>query len=156
MKGFGNMAVAALGALLIAGFASAPIASAGANVIRTGSFWGDGVLWGSSVTPAALPSDAPASSFDRFFVITNSNNPMGQFPVAEAAPGNPDYNGGRWVTYTVMWTAAAFADHGTVPVLTSLADIMFHAGIGHLTVTQGSPPGGPPPYFECPLIRASA
>lgn len=156
MKGFGIVVVAAIGALLVVGLAAVPIASAGANVIRTESFWGDGILWGSAVTPAALPSDAPASSFDRFFVTTNSNNPMGQLPVAEAAPGNPAYNGGRWVTYTVTWTNAAFADHGIVPVLTSLADIEFHAGIGHLTVIQGSPSGGPPPYFECPLIPATA
>jgi len=154
MKRIGILAV--IGLALVLGVSLAPNASAGATVIRTASFWGDGVLWGSAVTPAALPSSAPASSFDKFFVTTNTNNPMGQAPVAEAAPGNPSYNGGRWATHTVTWTAAAFAAHGIVPVLTSSADVMFHAGLGHLTVVQGSPAGGPPAYFECPLIRASA
>jgi hypothetical protein len=27
------------------------------------------------------------------------------------------------------------------------ADIMLHYQLGHLTISQGSPDGGPPPYF---------
>src|SRR3989304_7590190 len=57
--------------------------------------YGDGQTWGTkgaAVLPA--PSGNNLASFDKLFVIVNSNNPMGQLPVAEAAPGNPDYNGG--------------------------------------------------------------
>ena len=81
-----------------------------------------------------------------------SNNPDGQLPVAEAAPGNPDYNGGRWFTHTVEWMAGGFMDHGIVPVLTSEVDIEEHEHLGHLVITPGSFPDGPPVYFQCPLL----
>lgn len=118
-----------------------------------GGLYGDGVLWGTKGA-AVLPGlkGNNAKSFDKLFVITNSNNPMGQLPVAEAAPGNPAFNGGRWYTHTVEWTQAGFDAHGTVPVLKSYDDIMLHYGLGHLTITAGSPPGGPPAFFECPLL----
>ena len=115
--------------------------------------YGDGKVWGTkgaAILPA--PSGNNLASFDKLFVIVNSNNPMGQLPVAEAAPGNPDYNGGRWYTHTVEWTAAGFADHGIVPVLTSYAEIMVHYNLGHLSITPGSPVGGPPAFFECPML----
>lgn len=107
---------------------------------------------GLAVLPA--PTDNNAQSFDKLFVITNTNNAAGQLPVGEAAPGNPDYNAGRWFTQTVEWTEAGFAAHGTVPVLTSYAEVMHHYNLGHLTITAGSPggPGAPPDYFECPLL----
>ena len=114
--------------------------------------YADGEVWGTkaaAILPAA--NDNNLQSFDKLFVITNSNNPAGQMPVAEAAPGNPNYNGGRWYTQTVEWTEAGFNDHGTVPVLTSYADIMTHYNLGHLSITAGSP-GGPPDFFECPLL----
>ena len=119
----------------------------------TPSVYGDGKAWGTKgVAALPAPNDNNLQSYDKLFVITNSNNPAGQLPVAEAAPGNPNYNGGRWFTQTVMWTAKGFADHGgTVPVLTSYDEIMVHYDLGHLTIVAGSP-GGPPDYFECPLL----
>jgi hypothetical protein len=115
--------------------------------------YADGEVWGTKAA-AVLPGlkGNNAKSFDKLFVIVNSNNPMGQMPVAEAAPGNPAYNGGRWYTHTVEWTQAGFDAHGTVPVLKSYDDVMLHYGLGHLTITAGSPPGGPPAFFECPLL----
>jgi hypothetical protein len=119
----------------------------------TPQIWGDGQLWGTKgAATLPAPNDNNVQSFDKLFVITNSNNPEGQLPVAEAAPGNPAYNGGRWFTHTVAWTQAGFDAHGTVPVLKSYADILFHYNLGHLTITPGSPEGGPLPYFECPLL----
>ncbi|MGD8624565.1 MAG: hypothetical protein PVF47_06225 [Anaerolineae bacterium] len=118
--------------------------------------YADGEAWGTKVTAVfgTPPGNSGANAFDAFYVVTNSNNPGMQLPVGEAAPGNPDYNGGRWATKTVMWTAAGFAAHGTVPILKSQADIDLHAGLGHLMITDGSPggPGAPPDYFECPLL----
>jgi hypothetical protein len=119
----------------------------------TPQIWGDGELWGTKGAAALpAPTENNAQSFDKLFVITNSNNPEGQLPVSEAAPGNPDYNGGRWFTHTVMWTQAGFDAHGTVPVLTSYEDIMLHYNLGHLTITPGTFEGGPLAYFECPLL----
>jgi hypothetical protein len=116
------------------------------------ALYADDEVWGTK-DAALLPivNDNNEQSFDKLFVIVNSNNPMGQLPVAEAAPGNPAYNGGRWYTHTVEWTQSGFDAHGTVPVLTSYDDVMLHYSLGHLDITAGSP-GGPPDFFECPLL----
>ncbi len=114
--------------------------------------YADGEVWGTkgnTLLPA--PNEHNGQSFDKLFKFTNSNNPAGQLPVSEAGPGNPAYNGGRWSAYTVEWTAAGFAAHGIVPVLTSYADIQLHESLGHLTVTPGDPSGAFP-YFQCPLL----
>ena len=119
------------------------------------SLWGDGKLWGTKGTTALpAPNAHNLQSFDKLFVITNSNNPAGQLPVAEAAPGNPNYNGGRWFTHEVMWTQAGFDAHGIAPILMSYMDIMIHENLGHLDILPGSPggDGAPPDYFECPML----
>lgn len=117
------------------------------------ALYADGQTWGTKgAAGLPAPSGNNLVSFDKLFVIVNSNNPTGQLPVAEAAPGNPAYSGGRWYTHTVMWTADGFTDHGTVPILTSYAEIMVHYNLGHLAITAGSPAGGPPNFFECPLL----
>ena len=117
------------------------------------ALYADGEVYGTKFTTVLpAPNDNNMQSFDKLFAIINSNNPAGQMPVAEAAPGNPAYNGGRWAVQTVEWTEEGFAHHGTVPVLTSYDDVMLHAGLGHLTITPGSPEGGPPDFFQCPLL----
>ncbi len=117
------------------------------------SLWGDGEVWGTKgTTTLPAPNAHNLQSFDLLYVVTNSNNPEGQLPVAEAAPGNRDYNGGRWFTHTVEWTEAGFLDHGILPILKSSDDIMTHEALGHLAITAGSFPGGPPVYFQCPML----
>jgi len=116
--------------------------------------YADGDVWGTkAAAQLPAPNDHNAQSFDKLFVITNSNNPATQLPVAEAAPGR-GFNGGRWATQTVTWTQAGFDAHGIVPILTSYEDVMTHYSLGHLTITAGSPggPGTPPDYFLCPLL----
>jgi hypothetical protein len=110
------------------------------------AIYADGEAWGTKgVTTLPEPNAHNLQSFDKLFVFTNSTNPD-QLPVAEAAPRNPAYNGGRWFTHTVTWNMM----NGTL--VTSYADLMAHANAGHLTIMAGSPPGGPPAYFECPLL----
>lgn len=117
------------------------------------AIWGDGELWATKgVATLPAPNGRNERSYDMLFVFVNSNNPNGQLPVSEAAPRNFNYNGGRWFTHTVEWTQAAFDQLGTVPVLTSYDEIIMHYELGHLMITPGSPPGGPLPYFECPLL----
>lgn len=117
------------------------------------SLYGDGKVWGTKATTVLpAPNEFNRQSFDNLYVITNSNHPEGQLPVSEAAPGNPAYNGGRWFTHTVEWTADGFLAHGLVPVLKSYGDIQHHANLGHLVITPGSFPNGPPVYFQCPLL----
>jgi hypothetical protein len=53
---------------------------------------------------------------------------------------------------TVMWTGAGFAEHGIVPVLKSYDHIMEHYDLGHLDIIDEPPDGGPPAYFQCPLL----
>ena len=116
------------------------------------AIYADGKVWGTKgTTNLPAPNERNAQSFDQLFMVVNSNNPGVQLPVSEAAPGNPDYNGGRWATYVVMWTAQGFAAHGTVPILTSYAEIQLHHSLGHLTIAPGSM-GGPQLFFQCPLL----
>jgi hypothetical protein len=112
--------------------------------------YADGVAWGTKVTNLIRNPDY--DTLDKLYVITNSNNPDPQLPVGEAAPYEDDYDGGRWWTFTVEWTPEGLAHHGTVPILMSDDDIFLHEGLGHLTITEGSPPGGPPEFFHCPLL----
>jgi hypothetical protein len=119
----------------------------------SGSLYGDGQLWGTKGA-AALPgpNDNNFQSFDKLFVFVGETGPV-QFPVSEAAPGNPLYNGGRWYTHMIQWTAAGMADHGgLLPTLTSYTDILFHHSLGHLVITPGTFAGGPPAFFECPML----
>jgi hypothetical protein len=117
------------------------------------SLYGDGQVWGTKgTTTLPAPNEHNRQSFDALYVITNSNNPQGQLPVSEAAPGNPNYNGGRWFTHTVEWTEAGFQAHGIVPLLTSLEDIELYHSLGQLVITPGSFPDGPPVYFQCPML----
>jgi hypothetical protein len=101
--------------------------------------------WGTKgTTTLPAPNDKNEQSFDKLFIVVNGL--AGQLPVGEAAPGNPDYNGGRWATYTVTWTVPADA------LLMSYDDVMHHYDLGHLAIEQGSPAGGPPAYFQCPVL----
>jgi hypothetical protein len=135
------------GMLLLATVAQAAAPSFSASV------YGDGVAWGTKgTTGLPAPNEHNRQAFDALYVVTNSNNPQGQLPVSEAAPGNPAYNGGRWFTHTVEWTAEGFMTHGIVPVLMSYDDIQLHQSLGHLVITPGSFPDGPPVYFQCPLL----
>lgn len=115
------------------------------------ALYADGAVWGTKATTVLpAPRGNNLRSFDKLFVVVNGA--PGQLPVAEAAPGNPLYNGGRWFTHTVMWTAEGMSAHDPLPVLMSYYDIELHYNLGHLAIAPGSPAGGPPAYFECPLL----
>jgi hypothetical protein len=115
-------------------------------------------MWGTKVTTGLpAPMGNNAHSFDGFFFITDpgwvaSDGPAGwlQPPVMEAAPGNPDYNGGRWVTIRVTVTDAGDVDFP----LTSYAEILQEAGEGNLTIGNTPESDGAHPwlYFQCPLL----
>ncbi len=116
------------------------------------ALYGDGEVWGTkATTELPAPNENNTQSFDKLFVILNGA--AGQLPVSEAAPGNPNYNGGRWFTHTTIWTEEGMQAHNNdVPVLRSYAEIMEHYLLGHLAITPGSFMGGPPTYFQCPLL----
>lgn len=116
------------------------------------ALYGDGEVWGTKGAAALpAPNGHNNQSFDMLFVFVNGA--AGQLAVAEAAPGNPAFNGGRWATQTAMWTQAGLDFYGSVPVLMSYEDIQIQESLGYLSTASGSPnPDMTPDYFECPLL----
>lgn len=75
----------ALAALAVAAPASAAVSGP--------AFWIDGALYRTVATPTDLSgTGAPASSFDSIYSFGGK-----QLNVADAKPGDTDYNGGRWM-----------------------------------------------------------
>lgn len=113
------------------------------------ALYGDGEVWGTKGT-TSLPAPTPANarSFDNLYVVTNFNDPDAvQLPVSEAAPGNPDYNGGRWYRHDVTWTPAGFMAYGGyAPVLRSGDEVDYNEAMGYLIVTPIDV------FFQCPLL----
>jgi hypothetical protein len=102
MRSLATMAVvAALAALGLASSASAGVTGP--------SFYVDGVLYRTVGTPTDLShTGAPAHSFDVIYEFSGA-----QLNVAGAAPGDTDYNGGRWQVHLLAFPsgyAAALAD----------------------------------------------
>jgi hypothetical protein len=102
--------VAALGLLAIAGIATA----AGSGGVTGPSFYVDGQLYRTVGTPTDLSNTgAPAHSFDTIYEF------FGLQPnVATAAPGDPGYNGGRWLVHGLQFASypaavAAFDTNGS-------------------------------------------
>ena len=96
----------AAGLVLIA---SATAAGAqGSGGVTGAAFYVDGTLYRTVNTPTDLSgTNAPASSFDTIYQFFGAQ----EFNVATAAPGDPGYNGGRWMVHGLSFTnyAAALA-----------------------------------------------
>ena len=93
-------------ALGLAGVALAgPAQAAG---VSGPAFWIDGQLYRTVATPTDLAgTGAPASSYDAIYSFGGA-----QRNVAEAAPGDPGFNGGRWQVHQLAFPdgyAAALA-----------------------------------------------
>jgi hypothetical protein len=100
------------------------------------AFYVDGERYRTVGTPTDFAdTGAPASSFDRIYALGG-----GLANVAEAAPGDRDFNGGRWMVLPVTWHVA--------PVqLTSAEQVELYAAQGALTIAAT-----PVRLFECPVI----
>jgi hypothetical protein len=81
---------------------------------------------------------APDSSFDALYAIEGQ-----ALAVAEAAPGDTGYNGGRWMRFQVTWNI-----EDPYP-LTSEQDVLDAADAGHVAIASE-----PDAQFVCPVIRA--
>ena len=114
------------------------------------SFYVDGVLYRTVGTPTDLPVNGNnAHSFDviyQFFGVQ-------PFNVAEAAPGDPGYNGGRWMVHGLEFDdyAAALAAYDANGSGDFDSDEEVEAalagGIG------GATDIGVVKVFECPVIK---
>ncbi len=126
---------AAATALLISLTATA-VAAGGPPAV---GFYVDDALYRTVGTPTDFSgTGAPAASFDRIYALGD-----GLRNVAEAKPGDRDFNGGRWMVLPVTWAA------GVTPVqLTSAEQVSAYAAAGMLTIASS-----PVKLFECPVIR---
>jgi hypothetical protein len=99
-------------------------------------FYVDDALYRTVGTPTDFSNTgAPASSFDRIYALGD-----GLMNVAEAKPGDRDFNGGRWMVLPVTWNVA--------PVqLTSAEQVEAYADAGWLSIASA-----PVKLFECPVI----
>jgi hypothetical protein len=74
--------------------------AAGAGGVTGPAFYVHGTLYRTVGTPTDLSgTGAPASSFDTIYEFFGV-----QTNVATAAPGDPGYNGGRWMVHGVTFT----------------------------------------------------
>lgn len=106
MKKLGFAAVGAVVAVL--GFAFSLGGSAEAAVSGP-AFYVDGVLYRTVGTPTDLShTGAPDSSYDIIYNLGGAQ----AYNVAESAPGDRDFNGGRWQVRRVVFSdyAGAIAD----------------------------------------------
>jgi hypothetical protein len=98
------------------------------------AIYADGVAWGTKGNgDLPAPNENNRQSFDGLYKFTNGVE--GQLAVAEAAPGNPAYNGGRWIEYSVTF-------NGDPELVTSFAQLQT---LDVTIVETGN-------YFQCPLL----
>ena len=130
------LAAAASAALLVMSVAAGSVAAGGPPAP---AFYVDDALYRTVGTPTDLSgTGSPAHTFDTIYALGN-----GLMNVAEAAPGDRDYNGGRWMVLPVTWAS------GVTPVqYTNDAQILAAAQAGLLTI--GSTPVK---QFVCPVIK---
>ena len=136
---------------VVVALAAAGTALAGSGGVTGPAFYVDGQLYRTVNTPTDLTrTGAPAHSFDTIYSLTGQ-----PFNVATAAPGDPGYNGGRWMVHGIAYhtsyaaTVAAHDANGSgdldsaAEVQAALAD----PGPGGATDT------GIVKEFVCPVIR---
>jgi hypothetical protein len=122
-------AAAALSVALVA----TPVAAGGPPAV---GFYVDGSLYRTVGTPTDLTdTGAPAHSFDTIYALGGT-----LLNVAEAKPGDRDYNGGRWMVIAIDW-------HTTPTQLTSEEQVLAAEAAGDLSI------GGVVKYFVCPVIK---
>ncbi|MGH2455963.1 MAG: hypothetical protein ACRDHD_06875 [Candidatus Limnocylindria bacterium] len=120
-------------ATLLAAFSTTALAGGPPGI----GFYVDDQLYRTVGTPTDFShTGAPADTYDRIFALGN-----GLMNVAEAKPGDRDYNGGRWMVLPVEWHVAPHQ-------LTSAEDVWQAELDGDLTI-------GPDPVrqFLCPVIK---
>ncbi len=137
---------AAVLAVTAAGVLAFPFA---ASAKVTGpAFYVDGVTYRTVATPTDLSgTGAPAHSYDIIYDLGGV-----QLNVAEAAPGDTDFNGGRWAVHPVAFpngydAALTSGDLDGNGVLDSAEEVLAAATAGDATVLDAVT------YFVCTVNR---
>jgi hypothetical protein len=145
MKSRVLMSLVSLGMLL----AAASVVHAQGTLRVPDAIWVDGELYDTVITPTSFTAP-PEQSTDVIYSFMMSGL-EGQRSVAESAPGDPDYNGGRWDVQMVVFTEAGEAVHdpdgdGFVNFeLMSDAEVLASEADGNLEIMDANF------YFVCPL-----
>ena len=110
--------------LAILGFAlsvsAAPVAAGGPPSL---AFYVDGARYRTVATPTDFSTTgAPDFTYDRIYALGS-----GLVNVAEAKPGDRDFNGGRWAVMPITW-------HTTPVQLTSAEQVEAYADAGWLSI----------------------
>jgi hypothetical protein len=126
------------------------MAGNGSGGVTGAAFYVNGQLYRTVATPTDLTqTGAPSQSFDSIYDFGGL-----QLNVATAAPGDADYNGGRWMVRPVLFNSSyadAVAQHdlndsGTIDTNAELAAIFADSDAG------GATAGAVVKEFVCPAI----
>ena len=132
---FRRLATAATSAALLVTVAASAVAAGGPPSL---SFYVDDARYRTVGTPTdSSGTGAPSFTYDKIYALGD-----GLINVAEAKPGDRDFNGGRWMVLPITWSA------GVTPVqLTNAEDVEAWADLGLLTIATT-----PARQFLCPVI----
>jgi hypothetical protein len=128
----------------------AATALGGAFVAQGDVMYVDGVKYRTVDTPAFYnekAAAAPAHTWDTLYVFPSGETTFFQLHVADAAPGDRDYNGGRWIVKVVIFSdydAARMAYGGDNDLFDNDAEVedALDAGAGSIAFQF---------QFECPV-----
>ena len=121
---------------------------AAAGGVSGPAFYVDGDLYRTVGTPSDFSNTgAPEHSFDTIYGFADQMN------VAEAAPGDQDFNGGRWQVQVVNFdqgvsyaeAVGLYAGDNDPNVFDSAEEVEAALADGAITLTAGD-------SFECPVI----
>jgi hypothetical protein len=147
---FGRRDVLKRGGLLVGGLAlgvggtgTALAGKGNDGGTQFGRIWANDTLYATNVVK---PLDSRPENEDRLYFVHDGSQGL-QPAVSESAPGDTDYNGGKWTHFGAKVTD--LADYDEVAPLTSAEDLL---AADFVEVTLGPPfPEAPPAFFLCPL-----
>jgi hypothetical protein len=124
------------------------LANNGSGGVSDGAaFYANGNAYRTVGTPTDFSgTGAPDHAFDIIYAFPEGT----QINVAEAAPGDRDFNGGRWMVTPISfddYASAAAAYGGANGVFDSDAEVLAAVAAGAAEL------GDPVRYFECPVIK---
>ena len=140
----------AVAALAVAG--AGVVAAAGAGGVTGPAFYVDGELYRTVGTPTDLShTGAPDHSFDVIYDFGGA-----QTNVAEAAPGQPGFNGGRWRVHARGLSTRAWAATVAAHDSNGSGDLDSNEEV-EAALADNSPSGatdlGVVKSFVCPVIK---